>query len=293
MTFYNGLFTQQFVASGTVYTGQDGVADCNDSGCNHTGRQPKLRLWNSNSNSPGSRSREQRVISKQEISASRSITGLLVQKYISFHNGQDERTYTTVTQKDIHSISTVLKTTLAQQHHRSLTRPTQTTRTTTTYSLYSDCYQRSPARRGSNTGQSHRISEHAAQSHITARNYKQKQQHFLRPRHDKKPEQDTACLEQSQVRVTQASVTSTPPPLVFLSFHASGTWVYGLSHTAQEQIKHLIAGKTTQEAVTLLASLPGVEQASIRLSGFGDNTRLPKADRIYSYDDLCRVVQVL
>ena len=26
VTFYNGLFTQQFVASGTVYTGQDGVA---------------------------------------------------------------------------------------------------------------------------------------------------------------------------------------------------------------------------------------------------------------------------
>ena len=78
------------------------------------------------------------------------------------------------------------------------------------------------------------------------------------------------------VTVKQATVTNTAHPLVFLSFHAQGTWIYGISHTAQEQIKHLIAGKTTQEARTLLASLPGVEHAAIRLSGFGDDTRLLK-----------------
>ena len=57
---------------------------------------------------------------------------------------------------------------------------------------------------------------------------------------------------------------------------AQGTWIYAMNHTAQQQIKHLIAGKTIQEAVTLLSSLSGVEQAAIRFTGFGDNTRLPK-----------------
>ncbi len=64
--------------------------------------------------------------------------------------------------------------------------------------------------------------------------------------------------------------------LVFLSFSASGTWVYALSQKAQQQIKQLIAGKTIQEALQLLAALPGIEQAAIRFNGFGEETRLPK-----------------
>ena len=78
------------------------------------------------------------------------------------------------------------------------------------------------------------------------------------------------------VTVKLANVTNAPPPLVFLSFHAQGTWIYALSQTAQQQIKYLITGKTNQEAAQLLASLPGVEHAAIRFSGIGDTTRLPK-----------------
>src|SRR5207244_3338497 len=81
------------------------------------------------------------------------------------------------------------------------------------------------------------------------------------------------------VSVKQASVASTTKPLVFVSFKASGTWIYGLSQTAQQQIKHLMAGKTTQEALKLIASLPGVEQSAIRFTGFGDASRLPKVSR--------------
>src|SRR5207247_446294 len=79
-----------------------------------------------------------------------------------------------------------------------------------------------------------------------------------------------------RVSVKQATVTTTPHPLVFLSFAAQGTWIYALSRTAQQQIKSLIAGKSTQQAEQLLASLPGVEHAAIRFTGMGDDTRLPK-----------------
>jgi VCBS repeat-containing protein len=63
---------------------------------------------------------------------------------------------------------------------------------------------------------------------------------------------------------------------VFLSFQAQGTWVYAVSPTAQQQIKQLISGKTKLEALQLLATLPGVEHASIRFDGFGDETRMPR-----------------
>src|SRR5206468_3989837 len=60
------------------------------------------------------------------------------------------------------------------------------------------------------------------------------------------------------VWVKQTIESSPPHPLVFLSFQARGTWIYGISPTTQENIKKLIAGKTTQKTQNLLASLPGV-----------------------------------
>jgi VCBS repeat-containing protein len=63
---------------------------------------------------------------------------------------------------------------------------------------------------------------------------------------------------------------------VLVAFHAQGTWSYALTRAQQEHIKHLIAGKTKPEALQLLASVPGIEQASIRWDGFGDDTRVPK-----------------
>jgi hypothetical protein len=75
-----------------------------------------------------------------------------------------------------------------------------------------------------------------------------------------------------QVTVTQTTITPTPPA-VFLSFHALGTWVYALNNREQQGMKSLITGKTKQEALHLLASLPGIEHASI---SWGDDTRLPQ-----------------
>ena len=60
---------------------------------------------------------------------------------------------------------------------------------------------------------------------------------------------------------------------VVLSFNSQGTWVYAVKSAGQQRIKSLIAGKTKQEAERLLASMPGIEHASIR---WGDETKLPK-----------------
>ena len=75
---------------------------------------------------------------------------------------------------------------------------------------------------------------------------------------------------ESQVTVTQISTARPTPTLTFSSY---GSFVYGLSARPQERMKTLIAGKTTQEAVHILTSLPGVARASIQ---WGDETKLPK-----------------
>ena len=72
------------------------------------------------------------------------------------------------------------------------------------------------------------------------------------------------------VTVNQASRSAATPTLVFSSY---STWVYGVSAKMEERIKTLIAGKTKQEALQLLSSLPGVAQVAIAWS---DDTNLPK-----------------
>ena len=91
-----------------------------------------------------------------------------------------------------------------------------------------------------------------------------------------------------QVRVNDATVTNTSQPLVFLSFHAQGTWIYALSPSSQQQITRLIAGKTKLTALQMLRSLPGIEHASI---SWGDDTRLPKDSKyihIQEYGEVTR-----
>jgi hypothetical protein len=52
----------------------------------------------------------------------------------------------------------------------------------------------------------------------------------------------------------------------------TGTWTYALSSAAQQRVKDLVKGKTYQEALHILRSLPGVEKASL---AWDKNTKLP------------------
>lgn len=76
-----------------------------------------------------------------------------------------------------------------------------------------------------------------------------------------------------QVSVKQASLSSTSPHLVFLAFHAYGTWIYGLSDHFQQLLKRLIAGRRKDQALRLLSLWPGIVKAVI---SWGDETKLPK-----------------
>ncbi len=81
-----------------------------------------------------------------------------------------------------------------------------------------------------------------------------------------------SMLENPQITVTSV----TPAKQVILSFTSVSTWIYALSTQEQQSLKKLIAGKTKGQAIELLTRLPGIERVSLQLSGFGDDTRIPK-----------------
>jgi VCBS repeat-containing protein len=217
-------------------------------------------------------------IPSYDINQACCATSVLAKNTQPFYGGQDERTYTAVTQKDIHSVSTVLKTTLVQSItgalQGQLKSPEQLFILPCTPSITSDHQPGQEATQVKVT-----VSQTCSAVAYSSQELGAKATAFLAAQALHKLGAGYSHFGTVQVHVTQASVSQTNTTLVFLSFKALGAWMYGLSSAAQEQIKHLIAGKTTQEALQLLTSEPGIEQASIRFHGFGDATRLPKLSK--------------
>jgi hypothetical protein len=271
---YNGQFQSVTVAAGTILTGTSGIQVVTDQDANIPAGNPpsygqvSVSAHAINAGVSGN-------IPSYDINQACCATSVLVKNMQPFYGGQDERTYTTVTQKDIHSISTVLKTTLAQSITGALQgqlKPDeQLLKVPCTPIVTSDHPIGAEATQVNVT-----VSETCSAIAYNSQELQTKATTFLIIQARHKTGAGYSLFGAVHVSVKQASVSSTPHPLVFLSFSASGTWIYGISKPSQEQITHLIAGKTTQQAQELLSSLPGIEQASIRLSGFGDATRIPK-----------------
>jgi Baseplate J-like protein len=273
VTFYNGQQTSQTVAAGTVFTGQSGVSI-------ETTQQATIPPGNPNTGYGTTTVTAQALQagSSGNIPAGDVNTPIALAVFVrnnQFSGGQDARTYTTVTQEDIHSISTVLKTTLARSITGALENqvqpPEQLVILPCTPTVTSD----------------HQIGEEATLVKVTV-SQTCSAIAYNKPTLEGKATTLLAAIARQttgagyslfgtvSVSVKKATVTSTPHPLVFLTFFASGSWVYALGNAEQLQIKGLIAGKSTQNAVKLVAALPGVEHTAIRFTGIGDPARLPK-----------------
>ncbi len=274
ITLYNGQFQSVYIAAGTILTGASGIQVVTDQDASIPAANPPtfgqvtISAHAINAGRTGN-------IAAYDINQACCATSVLAKNTQPFYGGQDERTYTTVTQKDIQSVSTVLTTSLTQSMQGALQGQLH----------QGEAVQLIPCT--PTVTSDHPIGAEATQVKVTvsqscsavaynSHELGAKATAFLSHQAIHTVGAGYTVFGTVQVRVNQASVASTAPHLVFLSFKATGTWIYGISFNAQRQIKHLIAGKTTQEAQHLLASLPGVEQASIRFSGFGDDTRLPK-----------------
>jgi hypothetical protein len=273
VTFYNGQQTDQTIAQGSMITGSDGVSI-------ETTQSATIPPGNPATGYGTATVTAQAVVagSNGNIQAGDVNTTLALAVFVKnnqFTGGQDERTFQTVARSDIVNTALPLKTAVTQSMQGALQgqlRPQeQLFILPCTPTVLSD----------------HGIGQEAIQVKVTvsqtcsavaysSQDLAKKATAFLSSQALHKTGAGYSLFGAVQVSVKQARVTSVTKPLVFVIFKASGTWIYGLSNIAQEQIKHLIVGKTTQQAGKLLASLTGIEQVSIRFTGFGDATKLPK-----------------
>jgi Baseplate J-like protein len=271
ITFYNGLFTSQFIPPGTILTDQGGRQVITDEEAALPAANPPVFgqvTVAAHARSQGG----QGNIPAYDINQACCANAVLAKNTQRFTGGQDERSYQTVAPADIAHTATPLKTTLAHSLQGALQGQVQPHEQL--FLLVCPPTITSDHQAGQEaTSVTVTVSENCRAVVYNSEEVERKATALLTHQAAATLGAAYSLFGTVHVRSIQATITQTPTPLVFFSFRAFGTWIYGLSPPAQQQMKRLIAGKTKQQALHLLASLPGVARAAI---SWGDDTRLPK-----------------
>ncbi len=269
ITFYNGQPAQQFVPAGTTLTGTDGVQVITDADATIPAGNPPaygqvtVPAHTSNSGSAGN---------IQALDINTTVNAVFVKNLSAFSGGQDERDFQTVTKTDIDNTASPLKANLAQSVQGALQgqlKQGEQLQTLPCSPTVTSDHQ--PGQEATTVKVT--ASETCRGIAYNAQELTDKVTQLLTSQEAKKVGAGYSLLESPQVTVTQASSQNTK---VVVSFNAQSVWVYALSSAQQHHIKAIIAGKNAQTALQLVRSLPGIESASLKFSGFGDATRLPK-----------------
>jgi len=267
VTFYNGSNTPQTVTAGTVFTGNDGIQVATDTDATIPAANPPV-FGQATVPAHALTANAKGNIQAYDINLAVS-SDLTVKNLSNFSGGQDARDFQTVTKQDIANAATPLKTTLAQSMQGALTGQTKSGEAlvtpTCTPTISAD----------------HQVGDEATQVKVTltetcsgvaydTQELESSATQLLTAQALKKLGAGYSLLGDVQVTTTTATVTASHP---IIAFSCTGVWVYALSDAAQEHIKDLIKGKTTQDAIRLLQTLPGIERVS---TSWDVNTNLPK-----------------
>ncbi len=268
ITLYNGQFASVTIAAGTLLTGASGVQVITDqdavlpAGNPPTYGQASVSAHVLLSGTRGN-------IPAYDINQACCAVSVLAKNTQPWTGGQDERDFHTVAKSDIGAAAMPLKTTLAQSVAGVFQGQLQP----------NEQLQLLPCALTVTTD--HQPGAEATQVHVTVSEtcsavaYDKDALHaqataLLSTQAATKLGTGYSLVGDVQVTVKQVTFTHTTPTLAFSS---QGTWVYALAHETQQHIQSLIAGKTKQEALQMLFSLPGIEHVSI---AWADDTKLPK-----------------
>ena len=275
ITFYNGQLAVQTVPAGTILTGTDGVQivtaqDATIPALDPTANPPAVGqvTVSAHAINPGMSGN----ISAYDISQPCCLASVIAKNTAAFHGGADERNFQTVTKSDIDVTASQLKDTLNLSAQGALQGDLKAGEVLAAPIC-------SPA-----VSSNHQAGTEAPSVKVTAtltcsgiaynkQVLDTKATQLLISKAFNQPGPSYSLSGTIQVTVNQAIPTRNTPTLVF---SVQGLWVYAISNKEQERIKRLLTGRTKQEALRILASLPGIEKAAMN---WDDNTKLPRDSR--------------
>jgi hypothetical protein len=259
LTFYNGLFTPQSIAQGTVFTGSDGIQVATDGSVTIPANTPPVD--------------GQATIGAQTVlpghngniaAGAISITignGVLV-KNSQFRGGQDARTFSIVTPADLQQVITHLTPRVLQSAQAALSAQLQPGE-----QLFSPACNPT-------TNTDHQPGDEATQVKVTvaetcttgAYNQQAVQARGERLLNAKARTLGKGYRLVGDIHPTMLAKQETPSMRV----QFTGMYVYQID---QQALTTLIAGQPKQHALLLLAGMAGIQHATI--AGIADDTPLP------------------
>jgi len=268
ITFYNGQLNSVFIPAGTQFTGNDGTQIVTDQDATIPSANPPIEGQASvpahavNAGTQGN-------IPARDINTACCATAVLAVNLTPFQGGANERNFQFVTKSDIENAAIPLKAAVSQ----SVTAALQ--------AQLKDNEQLQSLPCTPQVSADHQINEEATSVKVTATltcgavaynqtTLEQQATQLLTTQAFKKLGPGYSLLGTIQVTVTHAIPSRTIPTLVL---SLTGTWTYALSSAAQQRVKDLVKGKTYQEALHILRSLPGIEKASL---AWDEHTKLPE-----------------
>jgi hypothetical protein len=276
LTFYNGQFQVVTIPAGTVLGGIRGIPVVTDQqAVVPAGNPPSYGQVSVPAHAEASGVSGN--IEVYDINHACCATSLLVANTTAFTGGQDEREFATVASQDIARVATLLIPAVA----RSITGALQGQDKPAEQVVLLPC--RPVVSSDGQVGQEASkvtvtVSETCRAVDYNSRQLTVQATALLSTLARQQLGSGYSAFGAVHVAVKQAIIAQRST--VVLSFTASGTWVYGLSQHIQAQIIRLLVGKTTRQAERNLSTLGGVERASIRFSGFGDESRLPRQSHL-------------
>jgi hypothetical protein len=272
ITLYNGQFRRQTIAAGTIFTGASGVRIITDQAARIPAGNPPIYGQTSvpaHALSAGASGN----IHAYDINTACCLTSVLAKNTRAFTGGEEARVYVVVTHADIASAAATIQTTLAKSELAALAAQI-TTGESLTPPL---CFE--------NVTSDHRIGDEAKQVRVTV---SETCRGFAYASHD--VYQDAAQLLPSQasstlganysiigaihVSIIRATISDKARGIATLAMQADAISVYQITPTIQRHLLHLTAGKTNQQAVSLLLSQPGIQGVQVALGGW--NRILPQ-----------------
>lgn len=270
ITFYNGQFQSVPLAAGTILTGSDGVRIVTDqTAVVPAGNPPTYGQITVSAHAVTAGVRGN--IAAYDINQPCCAAAVRAENVSNFTSGQDERNFQTVTKQDIATATTPLKATIAASSRGALQGQLKAGEELVslpcTPTVTSDHQPGDEATTVTLT-----VSETCSAVAYNSQALRANATELLTSQAGKKLGAQYRVLGDIQVTSTQATVNQQTPKAV-LSFTADGTFVYALNSGEQEWMKHLIAGKTTQEALQRVATLPSIASVAI---AWDAQTKLPK-----------------
>jgi hypothetical protein len=275
ITLYNGQFSSQTIAAGTIFNGASGVRIITDQATRIPAGSPPVygqATVPAHALLPGT----QGDIPAYDINTACCGPSVFAKNTRGFTGGASARDVPVVTWTDIEAASSTLKTTLnrslqaalqAQMNPGEAFMPSPCTPTTT-----SDHQPEDAAKQVQVT-----VSATCSGIAYAAHDVHQYATKMITSQAINTLGATYSLIGDIQVTIVHATITDHIKGIATLALKIDATYFYQIRSREQEHLSTLLAGKPKQQAITTLLRFPGIQAASIHLAG--GNTTLPTDPR--------------